>query len=128
MSEVSRRAIRQCAAAAGQHEDDGLSPGSLSGHHSAPSGHSGDPGPAGDGPAGQGHRLVACYVTWHLQQRLAPMLFKDDDPPPAKPPSPARSPRAALTGVGGGSEKIRHERGHWFNPSTARRWSEPICT
>jgi hypothetical protein len=45
-------------------------------------------------------RMLAYYVTWHLQQRLAPMLFKDDDPAAGKAtrPSPAapaqRSPSA----------------------------------
>jgi len=45
-------------------------------------------------------RMLAYYVTWHLQQRLAPMLFKDDDPATAKaarpsPVAPAgRSPAA----------------------------------
>ena len=45
-------------------------------------------------------RLLACYVTWHMQQRLAPMLFKDDDPAAARaarpsPVAPAgRSPSA----------------------------------
>jgi Transposase DDE domain len=45
-------------------------------------------------------RLLAYYVTWHMQQRLAPMLFKDDDPATGKaarpsPVAPAqRSPSA----------------------------------
>jgi hypothetical protein len=45
-------------------------------------------------------RLLACYATWHMQQRLAPMLFKDDDPAAARaarpsPVAPAgRSPSA----------------------------------
>jgi len=45
-------------------------------------------------------RLLAYYVTWHMQQRLAPMLFKDDDPAAARaarpsPVAPAgRSPSA----------------------------------
>jgi hypothetical protein len=45
-------------------------------------------------------RMLACYVTWHMQQRLAPLLFKDDDPAAGKatrpsPVAPARrSPRA----------------------------------
>src|SRR5215472_5626061 len=45
-------------------------------------------------------RMLAYYATWHLQQRLAPMLFKDDDPAAAKaarpsPVAPAqRSPSA----------------------------------
>jgi hypothetical protein len=45
-------------------------------------------------------RLLACYVTWHMQQRLAPMLFKDDDTAAARaarpsPVAPAgRSPSA----------------------------------
>jgi hypothetical protein len=40
-------------------------------------------------------RMLAYYVTWHMQQRLAPMLFKDDDPAAGKPPGPARSPPPA---------------------------------
>jgi Transposase DDE domain len=45
-------------------------------------------------------RMLAYYVTWHLQQRLAPMLFTDDDPATGKaarpsPVAPAqRSPSA----------------------------------
>jgi hypothetical protein len=45
-------------------------------------------------------RLLAYYITWHMQQRLAPMLFKDDDPAAARaarpsPVAPAgRSPSA----------------------------------
>ena len=45
-------------------------------------------------------RLLAYYVTWHMQQRLAPILFKDDDPAAGKaarpsPVAPAqRSPSA----------------------------------
>jgi hypothetical protein len=45
-------------------------------------------------------RLLAYYVTWHMQHTLAPMLFKDDDPAAARaarpsPVTPARrSPSA----------------------------------
>jgi hypothetical protein len=45
-------------------------------------------------------RMLAYYITWHMQQRLAPMLFKDDDPAAGKaarpsPVAPAqRSPSA----------------------------------
>ena len=45
-------------------------------------------------------RLLAYYVTWHIQQKLALMLFKDDDPAAARaarpsPVAPARrSPSA----------------------------------
>src|SRR5262249_46076790 len=45
-------------------------------------------------------RMLAYYVTWHMHQRLAPMLFKDDDPATGKaarpsPVAPAgRSPSA----------------------------------
>src|SRR5579875_2095360 len=45
-------------------------------------------------------RLLAYYVTWHMQDKLAPMLFKDDDPAAARaarpsPVAPAgRSPSA----------------------------------
>jgi hypothetical protein len=46
-------------------------------------------------------RLLAYYATWHMQQRLAPMLFKDHDPaaaPAARPSpvAPARRPPSAL--------------------------------
>ena len=46
-------------------------------------------------------RVLAYYVTWHMQQRLAPVLFKDDDPATAKtarpsPVAPARRSPAAL--------------------------------
>jgi hypothetical protein len=46
-------------------------------------------------------RLLAYYVTWHMQQRLAPMLFKDDDPAAGKaarpsPVAPAQRSPAAL--------------------------------
>ena len=45
-------------------------------------------------------RMISYYITWHLQARLAPMLFRDDDKPAAEaarqsPVAPAtRSPRA----------------------------------
>jgi hypothetical protein len=46
-------------------------------------------------------RLLAYYVTWHMQQRLAPMLFKDHDPAAGKaarpsPVTPAQRSPAAL--------------------------------
>ena len=45
-------------------------------------------------------RMLSDYITWHMQARLAPLLFTDDDKPAAQAtrPSPvapaARSPRA----------------------------------
>jgi hypothetical protein len=45
-------------------------------------------------------RMISYYITWHMQARLAPLLFTDDDKPTAQAtrPSPvapaARSPRA----------------------------------
>jgi len=45
-------------------------------------------------------RMLSYYITWHMQARLAPVLFTDDDKPAAQatPQSPvapaARSPRA----------------------------------
>src|SRR6266568_2149867 len=45
-------------------------------------------------------RMLSYYISWHMQARLAPMLFADDDKPAAQAarPSPvapaARSPRA----------------------------------
>jgi hypothetical protein len=46
-------------------------------------------------------RLLAYHVTWHMQHKLAPMLFKDDDPAAARaarpsPVAPARRSPAAL--------------------------------
>jgi hypothetical protein len=46
-------------------------------------------------------RMLAYYVTWHMQQRLAPMLFKDHDPAAGKtarpsPVAPAQRSPAAL--------------------------------
>jgi Transposase DDE domain len=46
-------------------------------------------------------RLLAYYITWHMQQRLAPILFKDDDPTAGKtarpsPVAPAQRSPAAL--------------------------------
>ena len=45
-------------------------------------------------------RMLSYYITWHMHQRLAPLLFTDDDKPAARAarPSPvapaARSPKA----------------------------------
>ncbi len=45
-------------------------------------------------------RMISCYITWHMQARLAPLLFTDDDKQTAhaartSPVAPAvRSPRA----------------------------------
>ena len=45
-------------------------------------------------------RMISYYITWHMQARLAPVLFTDDDKPAAQaarhsPVAPAaRSPRA----------------------------------
>jgi hypothetical protein len=46
-------------------------------------------------------RMLAYYVTWHMQQRLAPILFADDDPAAGEaarpsPVAPARRSPAAL--------------------------------
>ena len=46
-------------------------------------------------------RMLAYYVTWHMQHKLAPMLFKDDDPAVGRaarpsPVAPARRSPAAL--------------------------------
>ena len=45
-------------------------------------------------------RMLSYYISWHMQARLAPVLFADDDKPAAQDPGPspvapaARSPRA----------------------------------
>jgi hypothetical protein len=56
-------------------------------------------------------RMLAYYITWHMQQRLAPMLFKDDDPRrrPRGPAQPGR-PGAAVTGGAGQGRHQGHRR------------------
>ncbi len=49
-------------------------------------------------------RMLAYYVTWHMQQKLAPVLFKDDDPAAGRaarpsPVAPARRSAAALAKI-----------------------------
>jgi Transposase DDE domain len=49
-------------------------------------------------------RLLAYYVSWHMQHKLAPMLFKDDDPAAARaarpsPVAPARRSPSALAKI-----------------------------
>jgi Transposase DDE domain len=49
-------------------------------------------------------RLLAYYVTWHMQQQLAPVLFQDDDPAAARaarpsPVAPARRSPSALAKI-----------------------------
>ena len=49
-------------------------------------------------------RLLAYYVTWHLQQQLAPVLFQDDDPAAGRalrpsPVAPARRSPSALAKI-----------------------------
>jgi hypothetical protein len=49
-------------------------------------------------------RMLAYYLTWHMQQRLAPILFKDDDPAAGRaarpsPVAPARRSPAALAKI-----------------------------
>jgi hypothetical protein len=49
-------------------------------------------------------RLLAYYVTWHMQHKLAPVLFRDDDPATGRaarpsPVAPARRSPSALTKI-----------------------------
>ena len=49
-------------------------------------------------------RTLAYYLTWHMQQRLAPVLFKDDDPAAGRaarpsPVAPAQRSPAALAKI-----------------------------
>ena len=37
-------------------------------------------------------RMLSYYISWHLQARLAPLLFTDDYSKPPTLPGPARSP------------------------------------
>ncbi len=36
-------------------------------------------------------RMLSYYISWHMQARLAPLLFTDDDKPAAQAARPARS-------------------------------------
>ena len=40
--------------------------------------------------------MRAYYVPWHMQQRLARVLFKATTPPPAKLPGPSPSPKPGI--------------------------------
>ena len=49
-------------------------------------------------------RLLAYYVTWHMQHKLAPVLFHDDDPAAGRalrpsPVAPARRSPSALAKI-----------------------------
>ena len=49
-------------------------------------------------------RLLAYYVTWHMQHKLAPILFRDDDPAAGRalrpsPVAPARRSPSALAKI-----------------------------
>jgi hypothetical protein len=49
-------------------------------------------------------RMLAYYLTWHMQQKLAPVLFKDDDPAAGRaarpsPVAPARRSPSALAKI-----------------------------
>ena len=47
-------------------------------------------------------RMLAYYITWHMQQRLAPKLFTDDDPATGKAAQPGRPCPALAPGAGQG--------------------------
>jgi hypothetical protein len=58
-------------------------------------------------------RLLAYYVTWHMQQRLAPMLFKDDDPAAGKAarPSPVAPAQRSPAALAKAATKVTADRG-----------------
>jgi hypothetical protein len=53
-------------------------------------------------------RLLAYYVTWHMQDKLAPMLFKDDDPaaPRTARPSPVAPARRSPSALAKDATKV----------------------
>jgi Transposase DDE domain len=53
-------------------------------------------------------RMLAYYVTWHMQDKLAPMLFKDDDPAAARAarPSPVAPARRSPTALAKDATKV----------------------
>jgi hypothetical protein len=58
-------------------------------------------------------RMLAYYVTWHMQQRLAPMLFKDHDPAAGKAarPSPVAPARRSASAVAKTAAKVTTDGG-----------------
>jgi hypothetical protein len=58
-------------------------------------------------------RMLAYYVTWHLQQRLARMLFKDHDPAAGKAarPSPVAPARRSASAVAKAAAKVTADGG-----------------
>jgi hypothetical protein len=58
-------------------------------------------------------RMLAYYVTWHMQQRLAPMLFKDHDPAAGKAarPSPVAPARRSASAVAKAAAKVTADGG-----------------
>jgi hypothetical protein len=58
-------------------------------------------------------RMLAYYVTWHMQQRLAPMLFKDHDPAAGKAarPSPVAPARRSPSAVAKAAAKVTADGG-----------------
>ena len=76
-------------------------------------------------------RMISYYITWHMQARLAPMLFCDDDKPAAEaarqsPVAPAtRSPRALKTAATKRTPGLDHLPVHSFE--TLLRDLATIC-
>jgi hypothetical protein len=58
-------------------------------------------------------RMLAYYVTWHMQQRLARMLFKDHDPAAGKAarPSPVAPARRSASAVAKAAAKVTADGG-----------------
>ena len=52
-------------------------------------------------------RMLSYYISWHMQARLAPVLFADDDKPAAQatPAQPGRPSHPLPTGPGQGSHQ-----------------------
>jgi Transposase DDE domain len=58
-------------------------------------------------------RMLAYYVTWHMQQRLAPLLFKDHHPAAGKAarPSPVAPARRSASAVAKAAAKVTADGG-----------------
>ncbi len=59
--------------------------------------------------------MLAYYLTWHLKQAWAPLIFKDEDPPTAA------DPVAKATRSGGAQRKAQTKRTTTGGPATASR-------
>ncbi len=65
-------------------------------------------------------RMLAYYVIWHMQRKLAPMLFKDDDPAAGRAARPGRPARRSSAAAAKAATKAP--------PAAGRYTASPPCS